>query len=254
MPNRRHRRAGSMRLAGRRRSAYLAQRIGIGLRESRKSMRLTQAQAAGRAGVSQGYWSFVERGGGGFASLETLAAFAAAVGTQLAAFLEAVPGADLPRDMEHLRRQQLVIATAREGGWTARPERSIDSGARRSRSIDVELERVARREIAVIEIEDLLTDGGAAMRNLADKVASVRREVGVAWTVSGLLVLRSTTRNRGLVREFSSLFEARFPASSGGWLVALRDLARSMPIADGLVWSSVDGTRLFGARLRPLKA
>ena len=115
MADRHRRRAGSVRIAGRRRSDYLAQRIGIGLRESRISIRLTQAQAADRAGVSQGYWSVLERGGGGVASLETLAACAAAVDTQLAAFLEAVPGADLARDMEHLRRQQLLVALARSG-------------------------------------------------------------------------------------------------------------------------------------------
>jgi transcriptional regulator with XRE-family HTH domain len=243
------RRAGPARLAGRRRCAYLAHRIGIGLRESRADVRLTQAQAAARAGVSQPFWSRLERGGAGKASLETIAACAAAVDSQLAAFLEAVPGADLPRDMEHLRRQQLVVALARSGGWTARPERPIDPAARRSRSIDVELERGANREIAVVEIVDLLADGGATMRGLADKVALVRRDADAQWMVSGLLILRSTSRNRGIVREFADLFAARFPASSSAWLAALRDPPRPMPRADGLVWSSVDGRRLSAVRL-----
>lgn len=188
------------------------------------------------------------------ASLETLASCAVAVDTQLAAFLQAVPGADLPRDIEHLRRQQLVVAMARSGGWTARPEHPIDPTARRSRSIDVELQRAVRRQIAVVEIVDLLTDGGDAMRGLADKVAAVRRDVDARWTVSGLLVLRSTSRNRGLVREFAELLAARFPASSAAWLAALRDPARPMPTADGLVWSSVDGRRLFAVRLRQPEA
>ena len=182
-------------------------------------------------------------------SLETLASCAAAVGTQLAAFLEAVPGADLPRDIEHLRRQQLVVTMARSGGWTARPEHPIDPAARRSRSIDVELERAVRRQIAIVEIVDLLTDGGDAMRGLADKVAAVRRHVDTSWTVSGLLILRSTSRNRALVRELAELLAARFPASSTAWLAALRDPARPMPKADGLVWSSLDGRRLFAVRL-----
>jgi transcriptional regulator with XRE-family HTH domain len=248
VPDRHRRRAGPARLTGRKRGGYLAQRIGIGLKESRTAMRLTQAEAADRAGVSQGFWSLLERGGAAIASLETLAACAAAVGTQLAAFVEAVPGADLPRDMEHLRRQQLVTVIARGGGWTARPERPIDPMARRSRSIDVELERFVRLEIAVVEIVDLLTDGGEAMRGLADKVAAVRREVGANWNVSGLLILRSTTRNRGVVREFADLFAARFPASSAAWLSAIRDSSRLMPNADGLAWSSADGSRLVAAR------
>jgi len=242
-------RIGTARSAGRQRSAYLAHRIGLGLRESRLSSRLTQADAAVRAGVSQPFWSRLERGVGGSSSLETLASCAAAVDTQLAAFLEAVPGADLPRDIEHLRRQQLVVATTRSGGWIARPERPIDPGARRSRSIDVELERSVRREIAVVEIVDLLTDGGDAMRGLSDKVAAVRRGADARWSVSGLLILRSTSRNRALVREFGDLLAARFPASSATWLAAFHDPARPMPKADGLVWSSVTGDRMFAARL-----
>ena len=243
------RRAGPGRLAGRQRTRHLAQRLGIGLRESRLGVRMTQAQASARAGVSQPFWSRLERGAAGTASLETLASCAAAVETQLATFLEAVPGADLPRDLEHLRRQQLLVATARSGGWTARPERPIDPTARRSLSIDVELERAVRREIAVVEIEDLLTDGGAAMRGLADKVAAVRREVGASWTVTGILVLRATMRNRGLVREFADLFDARFPASSASCLAAICEPGRPMPRRDGFLWSSVDGSRLFAARL-----
>jgi len=247
VPNRARRRAGIARMDGRRRADYLASRIGVGLRESRLACGLKQAEAGSRAGVSQAFWSLVERGGGSSASLETLAAMAAAVATQLAAFLEAVPGADLPRDIEHLRRQQLVISVSRGGGWKARPERPIDPSARRSRSIDVELERIARREIAVVEIEDLLADGGDAMRRLADKVAAVRREAPAA-TVRGLLILRATSRNRALVRQLCDLFETRFPASSHAWLLALRDPQHRMPDADGFAWSSVDGSRLFAAR------
>jgi len=65
---------------------------------------------------------------------------------------------------------------------------------------------------------DLLTDGGDAMRGLADKVAAVRRTVDTGWSVSGLLILRSTSRNRALAGEFAALLAARFPASSASWL------------------------------------
>jgi hypothetical protein len=187
VPNRSRRRAGSTRIAARRRSAYLTARIGIGLRESR---------------------------------------------------------------MEHLRRQQLVVATASGGGWQSRPERPIDRDAYRSRSIDVYLERASRREIAIVEIEDLLADGGDAMRGLGNKVSAVRREVAESGVVvQGLLILRATSRNRALVRELRDLFRARFPASSEAWLAALRDPARPKPNWDGFAWSSVDGSRLFAARL-----
>ena len=91
MPNRSRRRAGTARLTGRARAGYLARRLGIGLRESRIALGLTQQEAGHRAGVSQSFWSALERGQGGAASLETLAACATAVETQLAAFLEASP-------------------------------------------------------------------------------------------------------------------------------------------------------------------
>jgi hypothetical protein len=86
------------------------------------------------------------------------------------------------------------------------------------------------------------------MRGLADKVSAIRREVGAAWTVQGLLVLRSTGRNRKLVSDFADLFAARFAGSSSAWLAAIRDTARPMPRADGIVWSSVDGSGLFAVR------
>jgi len=227
----------------------LAHRIGIGLSDSRKAYGLSQDTVAVRAGISQSTWSRIERGIVTSISLETLAACAAAVETQLAAFIEARPGSDLPRDIEHLRRQELVVALATRGGWRARPEHAIDPGALRSRSIDVHLERALRSEHAVVEVLDLMNDGGDAMRALSDKVSAIRRSVGDGERVAGLLVLRATTRNRATIRALRNVFASRFSGSSAGWLAALIDPTRPMPEEDGLVWSSIDGARLFPARL-----
>ena len=245
MPDRSRRRAGTARLEGRRRSVVLARRTGIGLRESRTALRLTQAQAANRAGISQPFWSRLERGLITSVSIETLASCAAAVGVQLAMFIEARPGASLPRDIEHLRRQELVITVAQRGSWEGRPEVGIDPAAAWSRSIDVMLARPARMEIAVVEIVDLITDGGSAMRGLADKVAAVRRSSPPGTQVAGLLVLRATSRNRATMRELAALFETRFPGSSAAWLRALESPDAPMPLADGVLWSSVSGDRLM---------
>lgn len=241
------RRAGAARIAGRLRSRYLAKRIGIGLREGRTLLALTQRQAADRAGVSQAYWSSVERGIATTATLETLASCAAAVETELAAFLEARPGADLPRDIAHLRGQATIVREATAGTWRAGVEVPVDPGARRSRSIDVALERSTRREIAVVELVDLIVDAGADMRGLADKVAAVRRQRPEA-RVAGLLAIRATRRNRRLVAELAPVMDARFPASSAAWLSALRDPAVRMPDDDGMVWARVDGSGLFARR------
>lgn len=249
MPDRHHRRASGARIAGRRRSHYLAARLGIGLRESRLALRLTQHQASDRAGVSQSFWSKLERGAGAMASLETLAACASAVDAELAAFIQAQPGSDLPRDIAHLRGQASIVRFAELGGWKARVEEAIDPLARRSRSIDVHLERTARKEIAVVELVDLMTDGGEAMRGLSDKVAAIRR-VNPGWAVGGVLALRATARNRRLVADLEAVIRARFPARPMDWIAALSDANRPMPATDGFVWVRVDGSGLFPARRR----
>jgi hypothetical protein len=158
-----------------------------------------------------------------------------------------MPGADLPRDIEHLRRQSLIVAVAARGGWTAMPEAAVDEG-RWSRAIDVLLGRPARREAAVVEVWDLLVDGGEAIRGLAGKVHALREQLSDSWRVRGLLVVRATRRNRELVHELRPLIDARFPASSAGWLRTLADPAVPMPVADGFAWTDLAGARLFAAR------
>ncbi len=178
----------------------------------------------------------MERGLGQAASLETWASVSAAVGQQLVAFLEDVPGADRPRDYEHLKRQQLIIDTAARGGWRAIPDLPVDPGWTRSRSVDVLLEREATRESIVVEVWDFFDDVGAAIRGLDAKVATVRQgralveAVGSSpWRVGGLFVVRGTRRNRALVHEFGAVFRARFPGSAGGWIAALADPTRPLP-------------------------
>lgn len=253
----RQRRASQTRVASRRRATYLAGRLGVALRESRLALGMTQAAAADRAGVSQPFWSRLERGRATVASLETLAAAAASVETELAAFVQARAGADLPRDIEHLRRQELVIRLTGPGGWRARPERPIDPFATRSRSIDVHLSRGDGQEVAVVEVVDLLSDVGEAFRGLEDKVAAVRRSAGSMTAqedrsrVAGLLVIRATRRNRTLVASLHGMFLGRFPADGRTWLRALSDRDTPMPERDGFVWSTVRGDRLFASRQGP---
>lgn len=239
-------RSGRRAILGRRRAQAIAGRLGIGLREARELAGLSQAAAAGRSGISQPRWSGLERGLGAGASLETWAVAAAAVGEQFVGFLEHAPGAERPRDIEHVRRQNAVIEAARRGGWSAHPEFAIDTDVGRSRSIDVALLRAASREAVVVEIWDWFDDVGASLRGLDGKKAALRPRLDVTdgpWRVGGLYVIRDTRRNRSLVVELGSMFAARFPGSSSAWLRALTDddVGAPMPALDAYVWSTSEG-------------
>jgi transcriptional regulator with XRE-family HTH domain len=249
MPDRRRRRAGSHRRRGRERATQLGRRIGTALRDARRRAGLRQVDIAERAGISQPFYSRIERGLATSASLETLAATAEAVGHQLAAFVELAPGATPPRDVEHLRRQRLVIDVAAAGGWLATPEAALPDDGPRPRSIDVLLERSARHETAVVEIVDYLADVGDAVRNLEAKVRAVATHAAKT-AVAGLLLVRRTRRNRLVVAELRPLFAARYPGASSAWLRALADPLAPMPTLSGFAWTSVRGDRLIAARLR----
>ena len=242
-PSRRLRREAAARVD------YLARRLGTALRYARLAAGLSQRHVAAKVGLSQQEVSRLELGRGTDAGLDTWAALAMAVGLQLAAFLERAPGASLPRDIEHLRRQDLVIRTSAPGGWDPLPEDLLPDGTPHPRSIDVSLVRPRRREAAVIEVWDLILDGGAAMRGLEGKVLAVRERLGPGWNVQGLLLVRGTRRNHSLVGDLAALFAARYPASSQAWLRAVADPDAPLPTAGGFAWTDVAGTRLIAARL-----
>jgi hypothetical protein len=217
---------------------------------------MTQAQVADRAALSQTLISDLEIGHGQGASIETWAMVAAAVGEQFVGFLENAPGASLPRDIQHLRRQSALIVIAAPGGWSGLPEFRLDRDARWSRSIDVALVRQATAEAVVVEIWNWFEDVGAAMRGLDGKVAALRDALdpSIEWTVRGLFIVRDTRRNRKLAAEVGPLFAARFPGNARDWLRALTDPRQPMPNRDGLLWSDRTGSKLTASRLRSTPA
>ncbi|HJP88027.1 MAG TPA: helix-turn-helix transcriptional regulator [Candidatus Limnocylindrales bacterium] len=231
----------------------VATRLGTALRDARLAAGMSQQEAAARAGLSQPRYSELERELGANASLETWALAAAGVGEQLVGFLERAPGANPPRDIEHLRRQAVLIAFAEPGGWEALPELALDPGSPRSRSVDVALVRWDRHEAILAEIWDWFDDVGASLRSLDSKrdafAERLRREHDGGWTVRCLFVLRGTKRNEALVAELRPLFAARFKGSSIAWLRALADPKGRPPERDGLLWSTAT-YRLIASRLR----
>ena len=233
-------------LAGRRRATYVAARLGVGLKDARVRTGRTQQECAARARLSQARWSNLERGLGASAPLATWTIAAAAAGQELVGFLDQAPGADLPRDIEHLRRQSAIVERASVGGWAVAPEMPVVAGTA-GRVIDALLTRAASREAAVFEVRDLLLDVGQSLRSFDEKVAAVRLKLP-GWTVSGAWVIRGTRRNRSLVAELAPLFRARFPAAGSVWLRALDSPAGAMPHEPALLWTDPAGVHLSTAR------
>jgi transcriptional regulator with XRE-family HTH domain len=233
-------------LAGRRRAAYVAARLGVGLKDARVRSGRTQQECAATARLSQARWSNLERGLGASAPLATWAIAAAAAGQELVGFLDQAPGADLPRDIEHLRRQSAIAERASVGGWAVAPEMPVVVGTA-GRVIDALLTRATSREAAVFEVWDLFLDVGQALRSFDEKVAAVRLNLP-GWTVSGAWVIRGTRRNRSLVAEIAPLFRARFPAAGSAWLRALDSRAGAMPREPALLWTDAVGAHLSAAR------
>ncbi|MFI5254766.1 MAG: hypothetical protein ACHQ15_04845 [Candidatus Limnocylindrales bacterium] len=181
---------------------------------------------------------------------------ARAANSDLRAYLERATAADQPRDAVHLRAQELIVRTASLGGWQAHPERAIDLDPGRSRAVDLVLTR--RPELALIEVFDWMEDAGEAFRSWDRRLASVEARAialappgtdATALRTSGVWVMRATHTNRPLVRDHRALFKARFPGSGAAWLRALAERDRSMPETPALLWISVNGSRLFPARL-----
>ncbi len=235
-------------LGGRRRAAYLGSRLGTGLRDARTRAGRTQEACAAIARISQARWSDLERGRGANAPLRTWAIAAAAVGQELAAFLDQAPGADLPRDIEHLRRQSALVERETAGGWAVAPEMPVVAGES-GRVIDALLTRATTREAAVFEVWDLLLDVGAAFRSFDEKLAAVRARLP-GWTVSGAWIIRGTRRNRTLVAELAPLFGARFPASGVSWLRSLDSDVAAMPGQPALLWTDTAGAKIRAAHGR----
>jgi transcriptional regulator with XRE-family HTH domain len=229
-------------------------RIGTDVREARERRRLTQAQLGARVGLSQSAVSRAERGLGGGLTLDAWQRIATALAVPLRVKLQRDPLAETA-DEGHLRIQELVLRVGRTAGYgglvelATRPQEPW-------RSIDVGLVDDRRRRLVVVECWNTIGDVGAAGRSSARKQAEARALAVARWGDEGpeprvglVWVVRATARNRALVARYPRVFAAMFQGSSTGWLRALTT-ATEPPAQPGLVWASVDGSRLFAWRRR----
>jgi transcriptional regulator with XRE-family HTH domain len=232
----------------------LASKLGSMLKDGRARQRLTQAEAALRAGVSRGRWGDLETRRDPGATLATWSRAAFAVGGSLEAWIKQTSAATLPRDAVHLKAQELIIREGLRGEWQALPEEMIDREARTSRAADVLLTRTRQespREYAIWDVRDWVDDVGAAVRDFARRVDALDRYAVARMAgdepipnTGGCVVLRATRRNRDLVKEHANFFRARFPGEGTAWLNALTTPNRAMPQKPALVWIAVNGEQL----------
>jgi len=108
--------------------------------------------------------------------------------------------------------------------------------------------------MAIAECWNTIGDIGAAARGSSRKQAEGVALAAARWgegahRVGLVWVVRATARNRALVARYPEVFAARFPGSSLAWVRALAAGA-DPPSQPGLVWASVDGSRLFAWRRR----
>lgn len=221
------------------RADHLATFLGRALRDRRRSSDATQAAAAGVGGISQSCWSDLERGKGATMSLRVWVRATDAVGSDLRAYLEAATGTMQPRDLVHLRHQELVAATAVPGGWSVRAEQPVAPVG----AADLLLARDG--DTALVEVWNWLADVGEAFRSWDRKLERLRT---TNPATSGCWAIRATRRNRQLIADHHTLFTARFPGSAGAWIRALEHADAPMPDAAALLWVSVRGDRLIATR------
>ena len=227
-------------------------RIGTDVRDARLRRRLTQAQLGARVGLSQSAISRAERGWGGGLTVDAWQRIALALEITLRLALPRDPIAETA-DAGHLGMQELVLRLGRGAGYRG----LVELPTRPSepwRSIDVALVDDTRHRMAIAECWNTIGDIGAAARGSARKLAEAVAIAAARWgegahRVGLVWVVRATARNRALVARYPEVFAARFPGSSAACVRALVAGA-DPPDEPGLVWASVDGSRLFAWRRR----
>ena len=227
-------------------------RLGTDTRAARLRRHLTQARLGARVGLSQSAISRAERGLGGGLTLDAWQRIGSALGVPLKVTLQRDPRQE-PSDAGHLGIQELVLRATRPHGYRGLVE--LRTGATDTgRSIDVALVHDPRRRLVIVECWNTIGDIGAAARSSDRKLDEAEALAALRWpdqecTVGLVWVVRATERNRELFARYPEVFASRFPGSSAQWTRALTHDDEPPP-QPGLVWASVDGTRLFAWRRR----
>jgi transcriptional regulator with XRE-family HTH domain len=217
--------------------------VGEDIRRLREDAGVSKTAVAAIAGIDRTYLTDIEDGRVGV-SLESLNRVAAALNANLN--LRLFPNAG-PRIRDRFQAPMIeallnVVAPAYERHLEVpvyRPARGV---------IDLVLALVGR--IISVEAHSDLRRLEQQLRWAAEKSDALPSSAiwpalaapGVTTAISRILVLRSTSRTRSLVRDFSATFAAAYPADPGQVLRALAQPAEPWP-GSGLLWTRVEAGR-----------
>ncbi|MDO8484912.1 MAG: helix-turn-helix transcriptional regulator [Candidatus Limnocylindrales bacterium] len=224
-----------------RRVRALRRSIGTDIGRLRTDAPTTIAHLAEVAGLDR---SFVGRIEAGLAnpSLDTLIALAIALGADLS--VRFYPGSGPRLTDRHQARMMETVLRRLAAVWIPHLEVPVSRPSRGV--IDAVFERSADRLLVVAEAYSAVARLEQQIRWSAEKAASIESSslvgLGPAWTVSRLLILRSTATNRELARLFAATLRAAYPAPSRAAVESLID-SRPWP-GDAVIWIRIDGDRL----------
>ncbi|HEX5013328.1 MAG TPA: helix-turn-helix domain-containing protein [Candidatus Limnocylindrales bacterium] len=223
-------------------AANVRRKIGEELRRIREDAGLTRATVAERAGIDASYLGDIENGEAR-AGLEIMFRVAAALDADLS--LRVFPNTG-PRIRDRLQAPILEALLGLVGpGWERHPEIVVSRPVRGI--IDLVIAAPLGGQVVSIEIHSDLHRVEQQIRWAAEKSDALPSST--IWSAlaatSGtatarLLVLRSTSRTRSLVRQFASTFDAAYPADAALVREALADPTVPWP-GNGLLWARIAG-------------
>lgn len=221
----RHRHRGAIRSVGRE------------LQRIRTDSGATQRQVSSVAGIDHSHYSRIEAGIAN-ASVETLIAISTALGADLS--IRLYPGSGPRLTDRHQARMVEALVRSLSHEWRPHIEVPVFRPARGV--VDVVLERSGSSLLVATEVYSELRRLEQQIRWSAEKAASLGSSSlvgpGMSPSVSTLLVLRSTSSNRQLARQFEMTLRAAYPATTRDVAAALREGA-AWPGA-GIVWIRIE--------------
>jgi transcriptional regulator with XRE-family HTH domain len=221
-----------------RRLRAIKRSIGTDLERMRIDSVTTLARLAEVAGVDRSFIGRIESGAAN-PSLETLTALGVALGADLS--VRYYPGSGPRLTDRHQARMIEAILRVLAPPWRPSLEVPVTRPARGV--IDLVLQRQDERILVAAEAYSDIGRLEQQIRWSADKANSLGSshlvEHDPGWSVSRLLILRSTSANRSLARSFEATLRAAYPASTRAAVTALAH-GQAWP-GDAIVWVRIDG-------------